>query len=199
MEPWNWHPGTAPTRVQRQAVTGGAPRLGPLTVSQLRAGAAAITGAFAPKELEVVHFRGEPYLLAIDPRPRPDPGTLPTTLATLATLATRPSDQRLVSVLRPEQGAFPRFENAEFDDVAAAAMPGASIVDATWLRSYDAYYYDRDDRRRLPVLRVRYDDPVATWLYFDPHRGAIARKEERLTRLNRWLYHGLHSLDVPFL
>ena len=24
-------------------------------------------------------------------------------------------------------------------------------------------------------------------------------KEERLTRLNRWLYHGLHSLDFPFL
>lgn len=33
----------------------------------------------------------------------------------------------------------------------------------------------------------------------DPYRGAIARKEERLTRLNRWLYHGLHSLDFPFL
>jgi hypothetical protein len=27
----------------------------------------------------------------------------------------------------------------------------------------------------------------------------ILRKEERLTRLNRWLYHGLHSLDFPFL
>ncbi|HET9947891.1 MAG TPA: hypothetical protein VFQ22_03080, partial [Longimicrobiales bacterium] len=27
--------------------------------------------------------------------------------------------------------------------------------------------------------------------------GRIVRKEERLTRLNRWLYHGLHSLDFP--
>ena len=64
---------------------------------------------------------------------------------------------------------------------------------------YDAYYYDRDRRVSLPVLRVRYGDPQQTWLYFDPKRGAIARKEERLTRLNRWLYHGLHSLDFPFL
>jgi hypothetical protein len=24
-------------------------------------------------------------------------------------------------------------------------------------------------------------------------------KEERLSRLERWLYHGLHSLDFPFL
>jgi len=196
MDPWGWHPGTAPTRLQRQVVTGGAPRLGPLTVSQLRAGAVAIATAFEPKELEVLHFLGEPYLLARDPRPRPDSATLPTTLATLATGS---ADQRLVSVLRPEQGAFERFENAVFDEVAATVMPGASIIDTTWLRSYDSYYYDRQNRRRLPVLRVRYDDPVATWLYFDPHRGSIARKEERLTRLNRWLYHGFHSLDFPSL
>ena len=69
----------------------------------------------------------------------------------------------------------------------------------TWLDQYDAYYYDRDGALSLPVLRVRYSDPQQTWLYFDPKRGTIARKEERLTRLNRWLYHGLHSLDFPFL
>ena len=40
---------------------------------------------------------------------------------------------------------------------------------------------------------------AATWLYFDPRHGTIARKEERLTRLNRWLYHGFHSFDFPFL
>lgn len=197
MEPWGWPPSTSPTRLQRQTVAGGAPRLGPLTVSGVRDGAAAIAAVFEPKELEVVHFRGEPYLLASDPRPRPEAATLPTTLATLAT--TRTSDQRLVSVLRPEQGAFPRFENGVFEGLAEAAMPGVPIVDATWLRSYDDYYYDRDDRRTLPVLRVRYGDAVSTWLYFDPFRGAIARKEERLTRLNRWLYHGLHSLDFRFL
>ena len=49
------------------------------------------------------------------------------------------------------------------------------------------------------MLRVRYDDAASTWLYFNPYRGEIARKEERLTRANRWLYHGLHSLDFPFL
>ena len=69
----------------------------------------------------------------------------------------------------------------------------------SWLDQYDAYYYDRNRRLSLPVLRVRYNDPQRTWLYFDPKRGAIARKEERLTRLNRWLYHGFHSLDFPFL
>ncbi len=198
MEPWGWHPGTAPTRLQAQTVAGGSPRLGPVTVASLRAAVAAVTPEFAPKELEVIHFAGEPYVLLTDPepQPRPDESTLP---RTLATLATRAPDQRLVSVLRPERGPFARFDNSAFEDVVAAVMPGTSIVDATWLRQYDDYYYDRRHRRPLPVLRVRYEDPAATWLYFDPSRGAIARKEERLTRLNRWLYHGLHSLDFRFL
>jgi hypothetical protein len=46
---------------------------------------------------------------------------------------------------------------------------------------------------------VKFNDAASTWLYIDPVRGTIARKEERLSRLNRWLYHGLHSLDFPWL
>src|SRR6476646_2335114 len=52
---------------------------------------------------------------------------------------------------------------------------------------------------QLPVLRVRFADPPRTWLYLDPRRGEIVRREARLSRVNRWLYHGLHSLDFPFL
>lgn len=85
--------------------------------------------------------------------------------------------------------------------IAAArdAMPGTAIADIAWLDEYDAYYYDRQRELPLPILRVRYSDNAHTWLYIDAARGAIVRKEERLTRLNRWLYHGLHSLDFPFL
>ena len=197
LDPWDWHPPTTPTQVQRQAVTGGTLRLGPLTVPQLRAAQEVIEETFPVRELEALQFRGEPYLMAHNPVAGPDESTaLPTTLASLSTQAV---DQRLVSALQPERGAFTRFSNDQFDEVVVAAMPGSSVVDATWLRGYDAYYYDRDRRQRLPVLRVRYDDPVRTWLYFDPYRGAIVRKEERLTRLNRWLYHGLHSLDFAWL
>jgi hypothetical protein len=78
-------------------------------------------------------------------------------------------------------------------------MPGVPVGDSAWLEDYDSYYYDRDRTLSLPVLRVRYADPQRTWLYLDPRRGTIVRKEERLSRLNRWLYHGLHSLDFPFL
>ena len=78
-------------------------------------------------------------------------------------------------------------------------MPDVPPRDVTWLTEYDAYYYDRARTLALPVLRVRYADRHDTWLYLDPRRGAIARREERLSRANRWLYHGLHSLDFPRL
>jgi hypothetical protein len=78
-------------------------------------------------------------------------------------------------------------------------MPGVPVNDVAWLAAYDSYYYDRHDAQPLPVVRVRYRDPQQTWLYLDPGRGVIALKEERLSRVNRWLYHGLHSLDFPAL
>jgi hypothetical protein len=94
---------------------------------------------------------------------------------------------------------FTRFDDTALLGAAAAAMPGAAMEDAVWLGAYDAYYYDRYGMRSLPVLRVRYSDPNGTWLYFDPQHGQVVMKQERLSRLNRWLYNGLHSFDFPFL
>src|SRR4029079_13835154 len=74
-----------------------------------------------------------------------------------------------------------------------------AIDGMSWLDQYDSYYYDRSGRLSQPVLSLRYPHLQHTLLYFDPRHGVIARKEERLSRLNRWLYHGFHSLDFPFL
>src|SRR5262249_29153665 len=91
------------------------------------------------------------------------------------------------------------FERERMWEVARHAMPGVPLQDATWLSEYDAYYYSQQGRKALPVLRVRYADPPRTWLYLDPSRGVIASRLERSTRWNRWLYHGFHSLDFPFM
>jgi hypothetical protein len=45
---------------------------------------------------------------------------------------------------------------------------------------------------------VRYEDERATWLYLEPSRGTMMRQDWG-GRWDRWLYHGLHSLDFPFL
>ena len=199
MNPWGWPPATGLTRVQRDVVTGGALRLGPLTVERLRAGLEAVVPSFVPTELEVVQFLGEPHLLAVDTRRTLTADDSAARPNTLAPVWTGPPQQRLFSVEHPERGAFERFDAGLFDDLAVAIMPGVDVLEATWLRAYDAYFYDRSGRRRLPVLRVKYADQQRTWIYFDPHRGTIAGAEERITRFNRWLYHGLHSLDFPFL
>jgi hypothetical protein len=48
------------------------------------------------------------------------------------------------------------------------------------------------------VLRVKFDDPLETWVYVDPALGQVVASIHRLNRLERWLYNGLHSLDFGF-
>jgi hypothetical protein len=50
----------------------------------------------------------------------------------------------------------------------------------------------------LPVLRVQFDDPLATWVYVDPATSEVLATIHRWHRVERWLYNGLHSLDFGF-
>ncbi len=198
MTPWNWSPGTAPTRAQREAVAGGPLGLDGVTLEGLREGLAQIAPLFPARELELTQFGGEPFLLAYRPPEAADDAEWGNTDLP-AFLADGTLDHRLVSLVTPSEGPRTGFEPARIEAAATAAMPAVPIVDATWLDAYDAYYYDRTGALPLPVLRTRYADAQQTWLYLDPGRGVVVRKTERLSRLERWLYHGLHSLDFPFL
>lgn len=199
LTPWDWAPGTAPTPRQVAAVAGGPFRLNTLTFAGLRAGAAAIDTAFASKEFEVLQFAGQPYLMAYRPPETFDIGRWNNPDLRAVVSAQLRIEHRLAAVGGSEHRAFTRFPDAAVLAVARAAMPGVAIEDATWLDEYDAYYYDRRNFKTLPVLRVRYADPSRTWLYLDPQHGSILLRHERLSRVNRWIYHGLHSLDFPFL
>jgi hypothetical protein len=198
MTPWDWSPGNSPTRRQREAVTGGPIDMQLVTLERIRRSVDALSSVFAPKELEVAQFRGEPFVVAYRP---PEAGRAVAWLNTDVAAFVEPStlERRLVWLAAPERGTFTRFAPEALMAVAERAMPEASLLDAAWLDEYDAYYYDRSGSRSLPVLRARYSDEAATWLYFDPFKGAVVQKEVRRSRLERWLYHGLHSLDFPFL
>jgi hypothetical protein len=74
---------------------------------------------------------------------------------------------------------------------------GAQIAETTLLAAYDAYYYDRNRESPLPVVRVKFADEDRTWIYVDGTSQLAARFTAR-QRLERWLYHGFHSLDFPF-
>lgn len=167
MDPWDWHPGTSPTREQRLAFSGG-----PFNIEHVAAAdiVRAIEDRHGAREADIVQVNGQ-LRLATD---------------------------RGIAALHA--GGVPHpLDVMSAGAMAAAAMPGTPISDVTLLDDYDSYYYDRDRDLPLPVLRIRYADAQRTWLYVDANRGTVLRKEERLSRLNRWLYHGLHSLDFPFL
>ena len=171
MDPWSWSPDTAPTRDQRERLAGGPIAAGDLPADRVRRGVAAFMPRM-PKEVELLRFRGRYYAVA---------------------------SEGIVSLDHPERGAADQLAPDLVVGAATDVMPGVPIEGMHWMDDYDAYYYDRAGRRSLPVLRVRYGDARQTWLYFDPRHGTIARKEEQLSRVNRWLYHGFHSFDFPFL
>jgi hypothetical protein len=198
MEPWDWTPGTAPARAQREAVSGGSLDLTLLTIPTLQTIAQTLAREMALKEIELLRFRGRTYAEAY--RSPAVEAEIADALGSPADViaARLPLEHRLVPIDDPVR-TLQRFSDGEIVAAARAAMAAVDLRDAAWLTDYDTYYYDRARRLPLPVLRVRYQDPPQTWLYFDPYRGSIIRKEERLTRVNRWLYRGLHSWDFPGL
>lgn len=86
---------------------------------------------------------------------------------------------------------------AAFDVARLTAALSARGAEVTPLDRYDAYYLDRRHRKPLPVLRARF---AGEWvLYLDPATGRTVSTLSARDRVNRWLYHGLHSIDLPWL
>jgi hypothetical protein len=175
------------SRQERDVLTGGALKLERASVDSLRAGLAEIDKEFAPKQIDIQQFRGRLYMTANRP---PDKESREERDAS--------PDYRMVWLAQPFKGTFKKFDNSEMEEIANKVMTGVPVQDRMWLNDYDNYYRSRDNSRRLPVLRVRYLDEQRTWLYFDPHRGTITQ-QQRLSRLSRWLYTGLHDFDFPYL
>jgi hypothetical protein len=78
-------------------------------------------------------------------------------------------------------------------------LPNVPVTDAAKLEAYDAFYYGRGaDAPPLPIARVKFGDPMETWAYIEPATGRIVQTVHQYSRLERWLFNGLHSLDFSF-
>lgn len=95
--------------------------------------------------------------------------------------------------------ALPRLPAMALE--AAAPIPAASTE---WLEHYDTYYYARGEAsmyggqpRRLPMLRLRFDDAGQSWVHLDPYSGAVLEVLDDNRRAGRWLFNLLHSWDWP--
>lgn len=195
MTPWNLFPQGEPTPAQTRAIRGDGVALDRFTVAP-GAALAEFQKQFPPKEVELLQFMGAPFYAAYQ---RADPsGRAHQDTARYAAPGTG-----LSRVLVTADAAAPRvkdgFTRDELLAAARAAMPGLEPFEATWLTDVDAYYYQRTGGSRLPALRAKFNDADDTWLYLDARDGSLVQAEVRGSRAERWLYQGLHSLDVPGL
>jgi hypothetical protein len=129
---------------------------------------------FRVKELELVSFAGEPVYLGAGER----------------------NQSRIVHAGGEVAAEFDR--NKIIDVIGNAARP-YSLAEARLVTQYEAYYLDRRRRNPLPVIFVRLSDKENSTYYIDPKTARIVQSYNSHARWNRWLYHGLHSMDLPWL
>ncbi len=126
------------------------------------------------KELNLTSFQSDPVYLAIQ----------------------SPNNSRIIPIHGPPVTAF--HDDPIVDAIAQAALPHG-LAEVRLIDKYEAYYLDRHGELPLPVLLVRLNDSERTAYYVDLKTARIVKSYVTRSRLNRWLYHGLHSLDLPWL
>jgi hypothetical protein len=127
-----------------------------------------------PRELELTYFAGIPAYFAL----------------------ASPTETAIIS---QKHGVQTILDSELVESVVSRAAAPYQIIDSRVVNRYEAYYVDRQNRRRLPVLRVRLNDPQHSLLYIDLHDGRVALSYSRMERWDRWLYEGLHDFDIPWL
>jgi PepSY-associated TM region len=197
MEPFDWANAEESLDIRDDALTGG-----PVELERFPRFAAepwlALLAGRTLKELEFRRIDDAPFYLARYTAASADPDPRRERLHQPYPIAGRAEPQHLLVDARTLAA---RTEPFSTDTVLArlqAAAPGASVLAHELLDDYDAYYYSRNGQAALPVLRVKFDDPLETWVYVDPALGQLVASIHRLHRVERWLYNGLHSLDFGF-
>jgi len=126
------------------------------------------------KELELAVVGGEPVYLA----------------------SLQGGETRVVPLRGDPRSAFDA--NAIAAIVTRAAGEGTAVTVDT-LDRYDRYYLDRRGRKPLPVFVARLTDADQTRYYIEPKTARIVGTYSARNWVTRWVYHGLHSLDFPWL
>jgi len=129
--------------------------------------------AFQVKELELSSFASEPVYVATGARGE-------------------------TRVIRMRGDPLVSFDTNRILNVV---MSVANVAESRLIPQYDAYYLDRTRQRPLPVLFVQLNDETHSRYYIDPKTAQVvgAYRSSTQSWVNRWLYHGLHSINFPWL
>jgi hypothetical protein len=176
MTPWDWAPITRLNPEENKHWTGGIFNpdlftLPPPIASEI------FKNNLALKEIHFTQIHGKPYYQAYQDEQHTE----------------------LLLADHTQNHPFDLFLPENFLQKIKELNPTYKLTEAVVLSDYDDYYYAKNQYKRLPVLRVKIDTPEKTWYYVDLKTGHVVLKHEKTSRLERWLYHGLHSLDFGFI
>ncbi|MBK0010777.1 PepSY-associated TM helix domain-containing protein [Stenotrophomonas sp. S41] len=88
-----------------------------------------------------------------------------------------------------------RITTESVQRAAHDSSPGVALDGLGLLSAPDRYWYGRHVPPVLPVWRIKLSDSARTWLHVDAVSGQVLDISTSKSRLRRWLFHGLHSLD----
>ena len=173
LEPFGWLSGNQEAASTVDAALGGGSL--PFEAFAKKSPAAALEQAgVTAKRVEFVSFNGRPYYL----------------------IRKSPQTSRIV----PVQGAVTdQFDRDEILKVVSEEVQPETVEEARVVGQYDAYYLDRHAQHPLPALLVRLNDESQSVFYIDLKTARVVEAYDRRSRWNRWLYHGLHSWNLPWL
>jgi hypothetical protein len=173
MDPFEWQEGADESRLNA-TLRGGPLRMADFLAKTPQEVLAEAAAQFPARELELAMFGGRPVYLA---RESPD----------------------RVLVIPVDGPPVPGFDPARITSLLAPAAKPYGLTAVRFVDRYESYYVDRHGDRPLPVLAVGLNDPAASLYYIDLKTARVVGSYVTQTRWNRWLYHGLHSFDLPWL
>jgi len=172
ISPFDWNSDDA-AEGPAKALRGGRWSAASFAIEHPREALAKVAGALQVKELELVMVLGESVYLAVE----------------------APGRSRVIPMRGPPST---EYDADRILRAMAEAGPGA-LAEAQRMDAYDRYYIDRHHRKWLPVLRVRFEDRDRSVYYVDLRTAQVVESYDARSRVSRWLYHGLHSIDLPWL
>lgn len=111
-------------------------------------------------------------------------------------------NSRILPALGHSRGQL-HLARSQLADAVRVTWPHHRLT-LDWLQNEDFYYYHRGEPslyshlpRRLPMLRVRFDDAAGTWMHIDPYSAAVIEQLDSRRRAVRWAFKMLHSWDWP--
>jgi len=175
LEPWDWASTEIPGGEIQAALTGG-----PMSLSEFPPFEAAtwnrlLSSSGVVKQVEFKRVQGDQYFVLQGDEPVP----------------------LLVAASSLEIRRQP-FSTESLLNLVKEGYPDAPILESALLSEYDSYYYARGAEPPLPILRVKFDDAGGNWLYIDAGMSQLVAAYSRRARVERWIYHGFHSLDFSF-